>query len=157
MISLKAPFREGAAFLALYRTDLGRRVSVGLVLMISRTPETKTASFKLVGEWDFASRDELQAMLSSAESADKVLLDFSEVTFIDASVLGNLINLRNRVTARNRLGIVQIVAASQNAARIFEVCQLQTLFGLPESAHAACVVNRQLTSRMQSDAPLATA
>ncbi|MEO6835169.1 MAG: STAS domain-containing protein [Candidatus Tumulicola sp.] len=125
--------------------------------MIDQTPETKTVSFKLVGEWDFLRRNELRAMLSPAESADEVLLDFSEATFIDASVLGDLIHLLKRVTERNRLGTVRIVAASRRATRIFELCNLQELFGLPESTHAACVGNRQLTSRMQSDALLVTA
>lgn len=104
--------------------------------MLNRTLETKTASFKLVGEWDFSRRDELQIMLRPAEAADEVLLDFSGVPFIDASVLGVLIRLLNLMVKRNRLGAIRIVAASRQVTRIFQVCGLQTLFGLSEPTNA---------------------
>jgi anti-anti-sigma factor len=100
--------------------------------MLDRTLETKTASFKLVGDWDFSRRDELRTILRPAESFDRVLLDLSEVTFIDASVLSCLLRLRHRVIERNPLGAVRIIAANRNASRIFELCDLQTPFSLAE-------------------------
>jgi anti-anti-sigma factor len=105
--------------------------------VIDRTLETKTASFKLVGDWNFSRRDELQVTLRPAESADEVLLDFSEVTFIDASVLGCLTRLRDCVLERNRPGTIRIIAASRSIRRIFELCHLDTLLGLSKSMNAA--------------------
>jgi anti-anti-sigma factor len=92
--------------------------------MIGRTVEKKVVSFKLTGDWDFSRRDELQLVLRPAEVADEVVQDFSELTFIDASVLGSLIRLLKRVVNRNHLGTIRIVAASRNVARLFEVCNL---------------------------------
>jgi anti-anti-sigma factor len=100
--------------------------------MIEQTLGRTTASFKLVGEWDFCRRDELQCMLRPAEAADEVLLDLSEATFIDASVLGALSRLLKRMLERNSLGTVRVVAASRQVKRVFEVCHLQALFGLSE-------------------------
>jgi anti-anti-sigma factor len=114
--------------------------------MIDRTLETKTASFKLVGDWDFSRRNELQVMLRPAEAADEVLLDFSAVTFIDASVLGSLIGLLNRVVERNRLGTIRIVAASRQVTRILGLCHLETLFGLSEPVNAAFISNEFVES-----------
>ncbi len=51
-------------------------------------------------------------MLRPTEATDEVLLDLSEVTFIDASFLGALIRLRNRMVKRNPLGTIRIAAAS---------------------------------------------
>jgi anti-anti-sigma factor len=129
-------FRGRGALLVLNRTDFGKRLRYTGLPMIDRTLETKTASFKLVGDWDFSRRHELQTILRPAESADEVLLDFSEVTFIDASVLSCLMRLRNLVMKRNCFGAIRIVAASRNASRIFEICKLHALFGLPESVDA---------------------
>lgn len=90
----------------------------------------KTASLKLVGDWDFSRRGELERMVRSAEAADDVLLDLSEATFIDASVVGTLIGLRKRLTDRNAVGNIRIVAASRLVRLIFEICNLQAAFGL---------------------------
>jgi anti-anti-sigma factor len=95
-----------------------------------RTPKVKAACFKLAGEWDFARRRELQAILRPAESLDEVLLDFSEVTFIDASVVGCLMRLRRHMIEHGRLSNIRIIAASRVVTRIFEICQLQKVFGL---------------------------
>jgi anti-anti-sigma factor len=98
--------------------------------MIDRALGVRGACFKIVGEWDFCRRDELQALLQPAESLDDVTLDLSEMTFLDASVLGSLVRLRNRVLKHNSAGKVWIVAASPAVACLFEMCGLQTLFGL---------------------------
>ena len=91
---------------------------------------TAAACYKLSGEWDFARRDELQAILRAGESLDEVFLDFSAVTFIDASVLGSLMRLRRRMIEHNRLGAIRIMAASRHVIRVLEICELLELFGL---------------------------
>lgn len=78
----------------------------------------------------------MQALLQPAESLDEVFLDFSGVTFIDASVLGSLMRLRRCMTDHSRLGSIQIVEASRHIVRLFEICELRELFGLGEPAIA---------------------
>ena len=95
-------------------------------------------------------------MLRPTEATDEVLLDLSEVTFIDASFLGALIRLRNRMVKRNPLGTIRIVAASRQVTRIFEMCQLQTLFGLGDPTCAALVGNT-FVKLAASVSPFATA
>lgn len=99
--------------------------------MINPTPGVGGTCFKLAGDWDFSRRDELQAMLQSAEALDDVTLDLSEITFLDASVLGTFIRLRNRVLKHNSVGRVRIVAASRAVVCLFTLCDLRTMFGLP--------------------------
>jgi anti-anti-sigma factor len=124
--------------------------------VLDRILETKTVSFKLVGEWNLSRRTELEAMLRPAEAADEVLLDLSEVTFIDASFLGVLIRLLNHMVERNPLGTIRIVAASRPVTRIFEICRLQTPFGLADPTSAALVGNTFVKSAA-SVSPFATA
>jgi anti-anti-sigma factor len=100
------------------------------------------ACFKLAGEWDFTRRDELQAILRPAESLDRVLLDFSEATFIDASVLRCLMSLRRRMLQRNRLSHIRITAASRVVHRLLEICELQELFGLRSPTVGAATSSR---------------
>jgi anti-anti-sigma factor len=67
-------------------------------------------------------------MLQPAESLDEVVVDFSGVTYVDASVLGTLVRLRARMVEHGRLGIICIVAASRHIVHLFEICELQELF-----------------------------
>jgi anti-anti-sigma factor len=99
--------------------------------MIDRMPGVRGACFKFVGDWDVFRLDEVQSRLQSAESFDEVNLDLSQMTFLDASVLGSFVRLRNRVLKRNGAGKVRIVAASGAVVRLFAMCELSTNFGLP--------------------------
>jgi anti-anti-sigma factor len=90
---------------------------------------TAAACFKLAGEWDFTRRYELQTILRPAESLDEVLLDFSAVTFIDASVMGCLLRLRRRMIEHGCLGTIRIIAASGHIVHLFEICELGEIFG----------------------------
>lgn len=105
-----------------------------MYLMIDRAFRTKTMALDLTGAWDFARREELQMLLHPAETVDELLLDFSKVTFIDASVLASLVALINRMVTRSRVGVVRIIGASRNVVRVFEACRLETLFDFSESA-----------------------
>src|SRR5579864_4420092 len=115
--------------------------------MIAPNPASQGVCFKLAGEWDFTRRDELRAILHPAESLDEVFLDCSEVTFIDASILGCLVRLRRCMIEHNRLSIIRIVAASRPVMRLFEICDLLALFGSPTPTNARLVGNsaRKLT------------
>jgi anti-anti-sigma factor len=109
--------------------------------MIDPDSTVKAACFKLAGEWDFARREELQAILRPAESLEEVLLDFSEVTFMDACALGCFLRLRRSMIERRRFSNIRIIAASRAVIRLFEICQLQELFGLPSTTIKIAVGN----------------
>lgn len=102
--------------------------------MFGPNPGIRVGCLKLLGEWDCSRRSELRSVLQLAESLDDVSLDLSEVTFLDASVLGSFVRLRNRVLERNGAGRVRIVAASPFAICLLTLCELGELFGLQEAS-----------------------
>lgn len=110
-------------------------VNLGYAWQVMGDPNrgVRGGCLKLVGEWDFFRHNELEVVLQSAESLDDVSLDLSEMTFLDASVLGSLVRLRNRVLERSSVGRVRIVAASQAATFLLTLCDLRTSFALQEA------------------------
>jgi anti-anti-sigma factor len=98
----------------------------------------KTTSIDLHGELDISSRDTLREILRPAGSADEAILDFSDVTFIDASALGCLVAVVNRMVENNRLGIVRVVGASRQVLSVFHHCRLDMVFDLSGSAETVC-------------------
>jgi anti-anti-sigma regulatory factor len=88
----------------------------------------KTASIRVPGALNIDDFDAVRELLAPAEWADEAVIDFSEVGAINATVLGCLIVVINRMVERNRLGIVRIVGANASILRIFELCHAETLF-----------------------------
>jgi anti-anti-sigma regulatory factor len=102
----------------------------------------KTASIRVPADLNISDFDEVEEMFRPAEWVDEAILDFSELPAISATVLGCLVNVVNRMVARNRLGIVRIVGANAGIVKIFKLCNAETLFDFSEATGGASHVYR---------------
>ena len=87
---------------------------------------------RLTGEFDVSDRQRLTAMLRPAESADAVVLDMSETTYLDSTALGCLIHLKQQLIPRG--GAVRIVGLQPNIRHLFEITRLDELFELGDQS-----------------------
>ncbi len=81
----------------------------------------------LSGELDLSDVDTLALQLESAAAeSDNLVVDLTEVTFVDSTVLGTLVEARNKVTASG--GSVVLAGPSKNVRRLLEVTSLDQVF-----------------------------
>ncbi len=88
------------------------------------------------GEYDLASRARLRQELRGLASAPRVALDFTDVTYIDSTMIEEMVTLRN---ARAAAGLEPetIVLTDSNLLRIFEMLGLSTFFRFVTSVNDA--------------------
>jgi anti-sigma B factor antagonist len=93
-------------------------------------PRSGTAVLALNGDADLHSANELRARLGAAIEAGAVVVvvDLSEVTFIDSMALGVLLEAMKRLRARG--GVLHIVGPRPDVRRIFEITLLDRIFPL---------------------------
>jgi anti-sigma B factor antagonist len=91
---------------------------------------------RLAGDLDVFTRPSLERTLAQVD-ADVVVIDLRAVTFIDAGALGCLVELKKRLRARDRLGIVRIVTRDARTRRLFHITGLDKIFDLCESLEDA--------------------
>jgi anti-sigma B factor antagonist len=91
--------------------------------------------FKLTGEVDFLGRDALHGALEELISHETVILDFSELDYMDSSGISQvLLLLRARTKAgRSAPRVVQ----GPKVSRIFEIAGIATLVPLFDSVDQA--------------------
>ncbi len=91
---------------------------------------------KLPGEWDIARKEELRALLSDAQDRAFVIIDLTEATYIDSTVLGQIAALQN---ARELCGlsVPRIAMSGGNVLRLFTVVSFERIFPLFPSVAAA--------------------
>jgi anti-anti-sigma factor len=71
-------------------------------LKIRASREGSTATVVASGEIDLSTVDELRsAVTGAAEDVEKLLLDLTDVEFIDSAGLGGLLELRSTLRSRN--------------------------------------------------------
>jgi len=91
----------------------------------------------LRGEVDIYSAPQFKEALVHGieEGARRIVVDLSDVTFIDSTALGVLVSGAKRVRPRN--GNLDIVCKDENIIRIFEITGLNRIFGIyPDRAAA---------------------
>lgn len=93
-------------------------------------------TLQLAGELDFLQRGDLSELLLSLEAADVAVLDFSHVTFVDASVIGCLAVLQKRMRKNGGAGIVRIIEPPPPLVKILTICGLNTVFEICEPGHS---------------------
>lgn len=100
-------------------------------------PRPGTAVLALTGDADLHSANELRARLgTSIEAGARVLVvDLSEVTFIDSMALGVLLEAMKRLRARG--GVLRIAGPRPDVRRIFEITLLDRIFPLDATRSAA--------------------
>lgn len=99
--------------------------------------EGEAAVLTLAGEVDVSNVAEVrEAGLKLLQSDTKrLVVDLSEVTYMDSSGLGMLVGLLKRV--RESGGEVAIAGARERVGRLFEITGLKQVFSLYEDAAAA--------------------
>jgi len=74
-------------------------------------------------------------LLDAVEKARRLLIDLSEVTYIDSSGIACLVEALQ--TARSRNGDLALVAVSVQAMRVLELARLDMVFSIHEDLAAA--------------------
>ncbi len=100
-------------------------------------PDQETAVVVLEGEVDIYSAPQFkEALISGIDAgAVNVVVDLSQVTFIDSTALGVLVSGAKRVRPKN--GRLDIVCTDENITRIFEITGLDRIFGMYSSRETA--------------------
>jgi len=85
----------------------------------------------LTGEWDLYNQPELDTTLQEAVAAGerRIVVDLTEATYIDSSVLGALVGARERLRKAGG-GEVAIVTDEAQMRKIFEITGLDGVFAL---------------------------
>lgn len=104
--------------------------------MRTAEPEPETAVIVLSGEYDLASRDQLRAAFGSIAQAPRAVLDFSNVTFIDSSVLIELVRFHN-ARAASGLQHATLVVQSANLLRLFDIVEFRAVLDIVETLDEA--------------------
>lgn len=113
-------------------------------------PQTGTAIVKLRGELDLSSKRCLTRALARASKQAAVLVDLSECTFADSSVVRALVTASAEVRERGcRLEVV-IPPAANEVHRLAQLARLADIVPIHESRGAACA---SLHPRMSRSVP----
>ena len=95
-------------------------------LKIRASREGNTATVVASGEIDLSTVDELRsAVTGAADDVEKLLLDLSDIEFIDSAGLGGLLELRS--TLRSRSVTLQISAGDGPVKQAMEITGLSEL------------------------------
>jgi len=84
------------------------------------------------GEYDFASQDQVRTALDAVSEAPRVALDFTDVAYIDSSIIHELVRLHNTRAAAD-LECETVVVRRGNFPRLFEILHLASVFRVVES------------------------
>lgn len=106
-------------------------------LQISRRDLVRqTTVVAVAGELDLSTAPRLKWAMEDAESEDErhLVVDLSEVTFIDSTALGVLVGAQRSLHPGMRLAIV---CAEETVRRIFELTGLDGLFEIVATLHDA--------------------
>jgi len=90
----------------------------------------------LDGEFDLADRQRLADAFDVAAQGAVVIVDLSQTTYIDSTVLWQLVKLRNRNAARPTAELI-LTQPTGSVLRLFDVSQIFDLFVVRPSAESA--------------------
>jgi anti-sigma B factor antagonist len=123
------------------RANVPKRSSI--VFAISQYElDRRTCALTADGEIDLASAPRLKRALTGAFDAgySQVVLDLSQVTFIDSTALGVLVGVKRGLDAPARLVIAGVHGG---VARIFELSGLDGMFDIFSTFDDACTHIRE--------------
>ncbi len=101
-------------------------------------PDTVVMVFS--GEYDLASKEPLRAAFDAVSEAPRVVLDFSGVTYIDSTVIHELVRIHNARAVRG-LERETIVVRNESLLRIFDIVNLAAVLRVVESLDDAVAKN----------------
>ena len=91
----------------------------------------RTVVMALIGEFDISSRDRLRAALERLYGVDNVIVDLTEVRYLDSTAIGEFIHL-HKIRKAKGLQRETIVIPNEALRRIFDILQLAEVFELSE-------------------------
>lgn len=94
------------------------------------------ALVEFAGEYDLASKETLRAALAFLEDATTAVLDFSKVTYIDSTVLTELVLLQQK-RAGNGLDRPTLVLQNPAIRRLLQIVSMTDLFRIVASRSEA--------------------
>ncbi len=86
------------------------------------SPLVDGAGIKLTGELDLATAQQLREALAAVASASEVVLDLSELTFMDSSGLAVLVSLAG---SRNGNGPIVLLDPTPSIERLLAIVELE--------------------------------
>jgi anti-sigma B factor antagonist len=106
-------------------------------MQITMSTETDPMITAVVGRLDLRTAPELRAQVTAALAAGpgSMIVDLSDVEFIDSSGVGVLIGLHKRAEAQG--GRLTIVPPSGSARQIFALTRTESFFNIVPNPHAA--------------------
>lgn len=87
-----------------------------------------------VGKYDVGGKEQLRADLDRLAALPAVVLDLSRVTYIDSTVITELMRLHN-LRAERRLVPETIIVGGGHLKRLFDLLQLDKVFRLVDSGN----------------------
>ena len=84
----------------------------------------EAALVKLDGEYDLGRKEELRQLFESCNAYAPLVIDLSNVSFIDSSALNELMRLRNQNTDRS----LALTGVSEQIRRILQIANVDRLF-----------------------------
>jgi len=101
------------------------------LLQLSREERAGVPIVTVGGEVDVSTAPALQAELSSiAEDTPRVVVDLSEVTFLDSTGIGVLIAGMKRLSRGEEVGTMQLVVTRPHILKVLEVTGLTSIFDI---------------------------
>lgn len=96
--------------------------------------KTRDATVVMVfsGEYDLASRQQVRRAFDSLASVSRAILDFTAVTYIDSTVLSELVRL-NALRLEGGLEAVTLATANSNIRRVLSLVQLTDVLHVVDS------------------------
>lgn len=87
------------------------------------TDRTPPKVFKLTGELDLARLAELEAIAAAAAEAELAIVDMTEITFLDSTVIKWL--LRTKKVVEENKGRLRVVAPKGVVTRLIAIAELE--------------------------------
>ncbi|HTW83563.1 MAG TPA: STAS domain-containing protein [Candidatus Sulfotelmatobacter sp.] len=92
------------------------------------SPQSSLTVLKLTGELDIAQREAVQAALQLDAGGGPVLIDLSEVSYADSTVISQLLRFRNEAEARGRK--IALLIGSPQFRRLLQYAGLGDAFAV---------------------------
>lgn len=89
----------------------------------------ETVVMVFAGEYDLVSKEQLRATLATLSGVPRVVLDLSDVTYLDSTVITELIRMR-QVRAASGLERETLVFQRPSIQKVFDILSMGTVFRL---------------------------
>lgn len=96
-----------------------------------RSPQAGFGIVHLKGHIDVYARDRLYKALEPLEGARIAIVDVSAVMYFDLTLINALLQLKNRMSARNGASSIQLVGATPFLRKVLDILGLSRMFDLP--------------------------